>query len=326
MGDVLELLIDRIDTPIGEMILVADHDGNLRAADWTEHEPRMRNLLRLHYGKDGFTLTPARNPNGLAHAIGSYFAGDLAAIDIVPVQTNGTPFQREVWRALRKITCGATLSYAKLAEQIGRPTAVRAAGLANGSNPIGIVVPCHRVIGSNGSLTGYGGGMQRKRWLLEHERSCAPSVQLLAMAGKASGVVTQKNCHSEPERSRMGKNPRIFAFALALAPALAPAPAPAPVLALAVAVARPLPPNQRTVISTEAAHAFVSSAVEKSASLPPPCANRYSALAVAFAYASLQLLPMQLRLQWSRNRCRVQVTRSTSLFLVPGQACALASR
>jgi methylated-DNA-[protein]-cysteine S-methyltransferase len=183
MSDVLELLIDRIHTPIGEMILVADRDGILRAADWTEHEPRMRNLLRLHYGKDGFTLTPARNPNGLAHAIGSYFAGDLTAIDVLPVQTNGTPFQREVWGALRKITCGATVSYARLAEQIGRPTAVRAAGLANGSNPIGIVVPCHRVIGSNGSLTGYGGGMERKRWLLEHERSGAPSIAQFAMGG-----------------------------------------------------------------------------------------------------------------------------------------------
>jgi methylated-DNA-[protein]-cysteine S-methyltransferase len=183
MSDLLELLIDRIHTPIGEMILVADRDGNLRAADWTEHEARMRNLLRLHYGKDGFTLTPARNPNGLADAISSYFSGDLTTIDVLPVRTNGTPFQREIWRALRKIPCGATVSYAKLAQQIGRPTAVRAAGLANGSNPIGIVVPCHRVIGSNGSLTGYGGGMERKRWLLEHERSGAPSIAQFAMGG-----------------------------------------------------------------------------------------------------------------------------------------------
>jgi len=87
------------------------------------------------------------------------------------VQTAGTPFQRAVWRALREIPRGATESYSKLAQRIGRPTAVRAVGLANGSNPIGIVVPCHRVIGANGSLTGYGGGMERKRWLLEHERA-----------------------------------------------------------------------------------------------------------------------------------------------------------
>ena len=92
---------------------------------------------------------------------------------MLPVQTAGTPFQREVWQALRKILCGATVSYAQLAERIGRSTAVRAVGLANGSNPVGIVVPCHRVIGSNGSLTGYGGGIERKRWLLEHEKKHA---------------------------------------------------------------------------------------------------------------------------------------------------------
>jgi methylated-DNA-[protein]-cysteine S-methyltransferase len=169
MGEVMQLLIDRIDTPIGEMLIVADHEGNLRAVDWTDHETRMRRLLGLHYGENGFRLQPARNPNGLTDAIGSYFAGELTAIDILPVETAGTPFQREVWRALRKIACGATVSYAKLAERIGRPTAVRAVGLANGSNPVGVVVPCHRVIGSNGSLTGYGGGIERKCWLLEHE-------------------------------------------------------------------------------------------------------------------------------------------------------------
>jgi methylated-DNA-[protein]-cysteine S-methyltransferase len=169
MNKAMQLLIDRIDTPIGEMLIVADRDGNLRAIDWTDHEERMRRLLRLHYGENGFRLERACNPNGLTVGICSYFAGEIAAIDTLPVKTAGTLFQREVWRALRTIPGGATVSYAKLAEQIGRPTAVRAVGLANGSNPIGIVVPCHRVIGSNGSLTGYGGGIERKRWLLKHE-------------------------------------------------------------------------------------------------------------------------------------------------------------
>jgi methylated-DNA-[protein]-cysteine S-methyltransferase len=169
MNEVLQLLMDRIDTPIGEMLVVADQDGNLRAVDWTDHETRMRRLLRGHYGKDGFRIEPTRNPNGLTHALGRYFAGDLTAIDSLPVQTSGTPFQREVWRALRQITCGTTVSYAKLAERIGRPKAGRAVGLANGSNPVGVVVPCHRVIGADGSLTGYGGGIERKHWLLEHE-------------------------------------------------------------------------------------------------------------------------------------------------------------
>jgi methylated-DNA-[protein]-cysteine S-methyltransferase len=114
-------------------------------------------------------LEEARVPENLKNAIERYFAGELAAIYALPIRTAGTAFQREVWSALREIPCGTTVSYAELAEQIGRPAAVRAVGLANGSNPIGVIVPCHRVIGSNGSLTGYGGGIERKRWLLEHE-------------------------------------------------------------------------------------------------------------------------------------------------------------
>ena len=169
MPEILELLTDRIKTPIGEFMIAADRDGNLRAANWTEYEDGMRRSMRLHYGENGFTLEPARNPGGLSDAIRSYFAGNLAAIDKLPVQTAGTDFQREVWRALRKISCGTTISYGELATRISRPKAVRAVGLANGSNPVGVVVPCHRVIGSNGSLTGYGGGIERKRWLLQHE-------------------------------------------------------------------------------------------------------------------------------------------------------------
>lgn len=173
MREMLLLSVDRIVTPIGELLIVADPDGNLRAIDWTDHEARMRRLLRLHYGKDGFKLEPSRGSTNVTFAISGYFAGELTAIDSLPVRTAGTPFQREVWRALRNIRCGTTVSYAKLAEQIGHPKAIRAVGLANGSNPIGIVVPCHRVIGSHGSLTGYGGGIERKRWLLDHERTGA---------------------------------------------------------------------------------------------------------------------------------------------------------
>jgi methylated-DNA-[protein]-cysteine S-methyltransferase len=168
---ILELLIDRVDTPLGEFLLVADQDGNLRSTSWADHETHLRPLLELHYGKQGFTIKPAQNPGGLTEAIARYFSGELAAIDPLPVQTAGTPFQRDVWRALRNISCGTTISYAELARRIGRPNAVRAVGLANGSNPVGVIVPCHRVIGSNGSLTGYGGGIERKRWLLRHERA-----------------------------------------------------------------------------------------------------------------------------------------------------------
>jgi methylated-DNA-[protein]-cysteine S-methyltransferase len=164
----LRLILDRVDTPIGEMLIVSDHDGNLRAVDWTDHEARMLRLLRHHCGANGFKLEPGKS--AFVNAFDRYFSGDLAALDQLPVETAGTPFQRAVWRALRDIPCGETVSYGRLALQIGKPKAVRAVGLANGSNPVGVVVPCHRVIGGNGSLTGYGGGIERKRWLLEHEQ------------------------------------------------------------------------------------------------------------------------------------------------------------
>jgi methylated-DNA-[protein]-cysteine S-methyltransferase len=170
MSDVLKLFIDRMETPIGELLLVADDAGKLRALDWTDHQDRMLRLLRLHYGPGGYTLVPAHNPHGLRGKMERYFAGDIHAIDEIEVETAGTPFQRSVWRELRNIPSGSPISYKKLAEQIERPNAVRAVGLANGSNPIGIVIPCHRVIGANGSLTGYGGGLDRKRWLLDHEQ------------------------------------------------------------------------------------------------------------------------------------------------------------
>ena len=169
MPEILKLLTDHFETPIGEMMIAADHDGNLRAVEWTDHTERIRTLLQRQYGKNGFVLESLTNPGGLTDALQSYFAGELASIDALPTQTAGTPFQREVWRALREIPCGTTVSYGQLAERIGRPSAVRAVGLANGANPIGVVVPCHRVIGSGGSLTGYGGGIERKRWLLNHE-------------------------------------------------------------------------------------------------------------------------------------------------------------
>jgi len=172
MPEILRLLKDQFKAPIGEMLIAVDHDGNLRVVDWADHEDRMLRLLRRHFGKNGFALVPNQNPSGLTQTIKSYFAGEASSLDGVPTETAGTPFQREVWRSLRDIQCGLTISYGELAKRIGRPNAVRAVGLANGSNPIGIVVPCHRVIGSDGSLTGYGGGIERKRWLLDHERNC----------------------------------------------------------------------------------------------------------------------------------------------------------
>ncbi|MBV8189814.1 MAG: methylated-DNA--[protein]-cysteine S-methyltransferase [Alphaproteobacteria bacterium] len=169
MAEPLTLLIDRLQTPIGELLIVADEAGKLRTIDWTDHEARMRQLLDRAYGQGGYRLKPARDPGGLTKAMRAYFKGDLTAIDSLPVEAPGTPFQQSVWRELRKIGKGKTISYAELARRIGKPKAVRAAGLANGQNPISIVVPCHRVIGSDGTLTGYGGGLPRKQWLLQHE-------------------------------------------------------------------------------------------------------------------------------------------------------------
>jgi methylated-DNA-[protein]-cysteine S-methyltransferase len=169
MPEVAHFVMDQLPTPIGTMHIVADDTGNLRVAFFTEDEEDVRRHMHKRYGKTDFTLDRAHNPHGVADALRKYFAGELNAIDEIRVKATGTAFQQEVWNALREIPCGTTTSYGKLAEHIGHPAAVRAVGLANGSNPIAVVVPCHRVIGFNGSLTGYGGGLNRKRWLLDHE-------------------------------------------------------------------------------------------------------------------------------------------------------------
>ena len=118
--------LERITTPTGVMLLATDAEQRLRAADWETHEDRMRRLLNRHYGKDGYTLTPATRVSNAAEALQRYFDGELAAIDEVVTHTNGTDFQREVWAALRRIPAGETLSYGALAAKIQRPAAVRA--------------------------------------------------------------------------------------------------------------------------------------------------------------------------------------------------------
>jgi methylated-DNA-[protein]-cysteine S-methyltransferase len=159
--------LDRLPTPIGTALLVTDADGLLRALDWDDHEPRMKQLLRLHYG--AVELKNARAPRELRAALTGYFKGDLDRLAAIEWRVAGTPFQQKVWNALPKIPAGTTLSYGALAAKLKMPKAVRAVGHANGSNPISVVLPCHRLIGANGSLVKYGGGLQRKRWLLQHE-------------------------------------------------------------------------------------------------------------------------------------------------------------
>ena len=154
--------------PIGPVFLAATGDGVLVALDFGAPEERMLALLRARFGGN-VALADAGDPGGLAAAVRAYFAGDVTALDQVPADGGGTPFQRLVWAALREIPAGETRSYGQVAARIGRPGASRAVGMANSQNPINLTVPCHRVIGSTGMLTGYGGGIERKRWLLAHE-------------------------------------------------------------------------------------------------------------------------------------------------------------
>jgi methylated-DNA-[protein]-cysteine S-methyltransferase len=159
-------------TPIGEALIITDETGCLRAFDWADRQSGMVRLLRLHYG--AIVPEPGAAPETMTRLLRAYFEGDTTCLAAIEWKTAGTSFQRLVWSALTTIPAGETLSYGGLAAKIGCPRAVRAVGTANGSNPVSVVVPCHRVIGSNGSLTGYGGGLDRKRWLLEHEGAAAP--------------------------------------------------------------------------------------------------------------------------------------------------------
>jgi len=164
----LALTLAHVPSPVGDIRLVSDREGGLRALDFDGYDDRMRRLLRLHYG--AVDLSPGRPPVAVTEALAAYFDGNLRALDAVPTVTGGTDFQRAVWAALRDIPPGETVGYGTLAVRIGRPSASRAVGAANGANPVAIIVPCHRVIGASGALTGFGGGLERKAWLLEHER------------------------------------------------------------------------------------------------------------------------------------------------------------
>ncbi|MBP2847710.1 methylated-DNA--[protein]-cysteine S-methyltransferase [Dickeya oryzae] len=162
-------LFDALPTPIGELLLIADENHHLRAVEWREYEKNLYQSLDKRYRHNPFVLKSCNNPGQLTDALCAYFAGDLNIIETLPVAAAGTDFQHQVWQALRAIPCGSTTTYGELAARLGQPGAARAVGLANGSNPISIVVPCHRVIGARGALTGYAGGIHRKQWLLTHE-------------------------------------------------------------------------------------------------------------------------------------------------------------
>jgi methylated-DNA-[protein]-cysteine S-methyltransferase len=164
----LALALNRLPSPIGTMLLLSDERQRLRALDWEDHEARLRTLLRRQYG-DKVRLVETSKASPACQAMAAYFAGELTAIDRIEVETGGTEFQKKVWQALRSVPAGTTATYAQMAARIGSPAAIRATGAANGANPVSIVVPCHRLVGSDGKLVKYGGGLHRKDWLLRHE-------------------------------------------------------------------------------------------------------------------------------------------------------------
>lgn len=153
-------------SPIGK-IVVAVRGGRLAALAFEESWPRKRAALERRFGE--IEWNAKADPGGVVGLIGRYFGGDVDALSKIPVDPGGTPFQRAVWTRLRRVPAGRTVSYGELARAAGFPRAVRAVGAANRVNPVGLVIPCHRVIGANGTLVGYGGGLERKEWLLSHE-------------------------------------------------------------------------------------------------------------------------------------------------------------
>jgi methylated-DNA-[protein]-cysteine S-methyltransferase len=162
-----EIVLDRLASPVGDVV-VAVHDGRLCATGFDDGTEWVINHLLRRFGPR-CRVVEGDDPSGASSRLRAYFAGELHVLDDIVVDTGGTLFQQEVWMALRDIPVGETRTYGQLAARLGRPGAARAVGITNSRNPIGIVVPCHRVVGADGTLTGYAGGLDRKRWLLHHE-------------------------------------------------------------------------------------------------------------------------------------------------------------
>lgn len=164
--------IGRVSTPIGELSIVEDAAGALRMVEFADKPHRVTRWMRR---ADVGPIAAGDVSAALTEAFAAYFSGDLTALDSLAVRLEGSAFQNAMWSALRAVVPGSTLSYGAFAAALGRPSAARAVGHANGANPLAIVVPCHRLVAADGSLTDYGGGLERKRWLLDHEaRFCGP--------------------------------------------------------------------------------------------------------------------------------------------------------
>jgi methylated-DNA-[protein]-cysteine S-methyltransferase len=194
----MNLFLDAFASPIGPLTL-ASNGCALVALTFGAPPDALARSLRARFGPDA-AISDAADPQGFTGRLRAYFAGEIAALSELPVDGGGTPFQRRVWAALQRIPAGETISYSALAATIGAPRATRAVGLANGQNPIAVVVPCHRVIGANGSLTGYGGGLERKRWLIEHERASVGTGGSLASAARPPREVPGRFAPNEAPR------------------------------------------------------------------------------------------------------------------------------
>lgn len=164
-------ILARLPSPLGDLLVVTAADGTVHALDFADCAARLHQLFARHH--PGAALAAGAAPAALKAALTAYFAGSTGALADIRVARIGSDFQQRAWAALRATPAGETRSYARQAAAIGQPTAMRAVGLANGANPIGIIVPCHRVIGAGGALTGYAGGVERKAWLLRHEGAIA---------------------------------------------------------------------------------------------------------------------------------------------------------
>jgi methylated-DNA-[protein]-cysteine S-methyltransferase len=175
----MDLYTKELPSPIGRLTAVISDAGLCRLA--FPGEVDLDADLARRFGD--VTVRRGTPPGDVIERLRAYFGGDLGVLDAIPVDLHGTQFQCKVWRALRRIATGKVISYGELARRIGAPTAVRAVGLANGANPVPVVVPCHRVIGSNGKLTGYGGGLDRKAWLLRHEGATFREAEAQAALG-----------------------------------------------------------------------------------------------------------------------------------------------
>jgi methylated-DNA-[protein]-cysteine S-methyltransferase len=162
----VKLFLDEVNSEIGTILIASDGE-KLCALDFADCRARMVKLLQKRFKFIDFIKVV--NPQGFSQCIQAYLEGNFYSLDQVPVSIHSTPFQQQVWLTLRTIPPGTVISYKELALGVGKPNAYRAVGMANSHNPIAIVLPCHRVVGTNAKLTGYAGGLKRKRWLLQHE-------------------------------------------------------------------------------------------------------------------------------------------------------------